>query len=648
MSIAKRLLALLMCLLMIFGMIACSADDTDATDDSALSSDSGFGSGLGGYITGASKVPANYVSIAEQETARYRIVYETKLDAAIIQKINTHLSTLKTKIGVTMESVTDTQLAAPSGLPEILIGETNRADSKTASSALKSGEYKIQYNSTTKNIVIAAGDDTSLSTAIDKFFNDNIDVNKRYLAVPNNYSDSKSSSSSSFPTAPVMINGVPLKEFTVVYPKGADTLTQYAAQNLVDYANTNLGIKLTMNDDSKAEKQYEILVGKTKRAASNISSVMRDGQYVLMQKGTKIVMQGKGIYVGAAVGTFVSKYLPKNTGKNVDITTLPDSATAQTYKFPTTFRNAVIMIGDGMGFNHIEMAKNGGMKEFYAEQFPNKGKARTRSQTVINGNAENYTDSAAAATALATGYKTLNGRVGVDSNGKNLKNIRELAYEKGAKTAVVTTDVIGGATPGGFLAHNKQRKVNNVTNPDIINQINTLISQKKVNYTMGRTKDDASAPNPDILKGAREALAIISKGGSQFFMMIEGAYIDKDSHNNRYDSCVNMVKQYNDVIAYMSTFVFCHPDTVLIVTADHETGALTKDSSQKYGYKYTSGSSSYRQHTNNDVPVFALGPKTEYFNGYRVENVLIPHFAAQAYGNTNFGDSKYFNERTKI
>ena len=131
-------------------------------------------------------------------------------------------------------------------------------------------------------------------------------------------------------------------------------------------------------------------------------------------------------------------------------------------------------------------------------------------------------------------------------------------------------------------------------------------------------------------------------------MMVEGAYIDKKSHNNDLAACVEAVKQYNEVIAYISTFVFCHPDTALIVTADHETGALTADSSKTYGYKYTNGSSSYRQHTNSDVPVYALGPGTEYFNGYKVENTLIPHFAAKAFGDNNFGDSKYFEERSKI
>lgn len=643
MSTSKRLLALLMCLLMIFSMFACSGDAEDYSDsNSASDSDS---------MSLPSQVPDKYISVAEYERANFRIVYEKGLASAVTQKITKNLDTLKTKIGVTMQAVDDNTLPAPDGMPEILIGETNREESKLASAKLRSGEYTVEYNKETNNIIIAGGSASALGTAIDTFFK-NVDNNKRYLAIPDTYSVSKFLD---FPIQSVLINDVPIQSYSVVYPKDADSVTKYAAQNLVDYVQTNMGVKLAMNDDSKAEKQYEILIGETKRSASKVSTTMKEGQYVLMQKGDKIVMQGEGIYVGAAVGTFVSKYLPSNgKKKQIEINDLPASASAQTYKFPTTYRNAIIMIGDGMGFNHIEMAKNGGMAEFYAEQFPNKGKARTRSLTVINGG-DQWTDSAAAATALATGYKTLNGKVGVDKDNKTLKNIRELADEKGAKTAVVTTDVINGATPGGFLAHNANRKVNNVNNPQIEADIKALVANKKIEYTMGRASDSVDAANPDILKGARDALDIIAAGGSQFFMMVEGAYIDKDSHNNRYDACVESVKQYNEVIAYMSTFVFCHPDTVLIVTADHETGKLIEDSSQKYGYRYSNNSSgansssatAYRQHTNNDVPVFALGPQTEYFNSYRVENVCIPHFAAKAFGDNSFGDSNYTGNRDK-
>ena len=642
MSVTKRLLSLLLCLLMIFSMFACSDGAEDFSDSN---------SGSNSIDTRPSQVPDNYVSLAEYERANYRVVYEKDLASAVTKKITQNLSTVKTKIGVDMPLSDDATLPAPDGMPEILIGETNREESKVASAKLRSGEYTVTYNKDTKNVVIAGGSASALGTAIDTFFKKAIDANKRYLAVANNLSLEKFLD---FPIQSAVIDGVPIQEYTIVYPKGADSVTKYAAQNLVDYLKTNMGIKMTMSEDSKAEKQYEILIGNTKRSASKISTSMKEGQYVLMKKGDKIVMQGNGIYVGAAVGAFVSKYLPSNGNKKqIEINDLSTSASAQTYKFPSTFKNAVIMIGDGMGFNHVEAAKNSDMEVFYAEQFPNKGKARTRSQTVINGNGS-YTDSAAAATALATGYKTLNGRVGVDKNGDDKQNIRELADEKGAKTAVITTDVIGGATPGGFLAHNSQRKVNGVTNPAITNYIKTLIDQKKIEYTMGRASDSYSAANPDILTGTRDALEIIAAGNSQFFMMIEGAYIDKRSHQDDIEGCIASVKQYNEVIAYMSTFVFCHPDTALIVTADHETGALSKDSGAKYGYSYTNrdgtneNGGAYRQHTNNDVPVYALGPKTEYFNNYRVENVCIPHFAAQAFGETNFGDPNYTKNRDPL
>ena len=595
--------------------------------------------------TQPSKIPEGYVQIAEYGYAYYRVVYEDGLPSIVRNKITKALSNIESQIGVSFEMISDAKLPAPSGgIPEILIGDTNRAESHTFSTLLRTGEYKVSYSKETKNILVAGGGFSALGTAIDNFFADSTDKLNRYSAIPENYKFEKLFD---FPIQSVTINGVALQEYVIVYSSTADILTEYAALNLSDYIENNMGVKLKTVTDKTAEQKYEILIGKTKRSESNISTTIGTGKYILMQSGDKIVMQGNGIYVGAAVGAFVSKLPATGNKKAITINDLPTTPKAQTFKFSTVHKNAIILIGDGMGFNHIEMAKNGGMKEFYAEQFPNKGEAVTRSLSVIEGK-EGYTDSAAAATALATGYKTYNGRVGVGANKETLKNIRELAYEKGAKTAVVTTDVIGGATPGGFLAHNAQRKINNVTNPDIINQIEKLITEKKVDYTMGRESDSADAQNPDILKGTREALAAIASGGDQFFLMVEAAYIDKDSHNNRYDKCVAAVKQYNEVIAYLTTFVFCHPTTSLVVTADHETGSLTPDSSYKYGYKYTSGDSSYRQHTNKNVPVYAIGPKTEYFKGYAVENVCIPHFSAQAFGTTTFGDPNYYNKKTAL
>ena len=132
MSMAKRLLALLLCLMTLFSVVACSG----ANDNGAESGNSGTAL--------PSQVPENYVSLAEQEVALYRIVYEKGLASSVTQKITNNLSTLKTKIGVDMQSIDDEALPAPDGMPEILIGETNREESKIATAKLRSGEYKIE------------------------------------------------------------------------------------------------------------------------------------------------------------------------------------------------------------------------------------------------------------------------------------------------------------------------------------------------------------------------------------------------------------------------------------------------------------------------------------------------------------------------
>ena len=175
MSMAKRLLALLLCLIMLFSVVACSS-----------ASDNGDDTGMSGTAL-PSQVPENYVSIAEQEVALYKIVYEKGLASTVTQKIDTNLSTLKTKIGVDMKSVDDETYPASDGTPEILIGETNREESKLATAKLRSGEYKIEYNKETKNVVIAGGSISALCSAIDVFFKNNLDTNKRYLSIPNNY-----------------------------------------------------------------------------------------------------------------------------------------------------------------------------------------------------------------------------------------------------------------------------------------------------------------------------------------------------------------------------------------------------------------------------------------------------------------------------
>ena len=91
-----------------------------------------------------------------------------------------------------------------------------------------------------------------------------------------------------------------------------------------------------------------------------------------------------------------------------------------------------------------------------------------------------------------------------------------------------------------------------------------------------------------------------------------------------------MVKRFNDDIAYVIQFVLCHPDTVLVVTADHETGGITKQSDGNF--VYTTG-----DHSTANVPICAIGYGTEIFNNKTSDNTDIPKFLAKIYGENNFG-----------
>jgi hypothetical protein len=277
------------------------------------------------------------------------------------------------------------------------------------------------------------------------------------------------------------------------------------------------------------------------------------------------------------------------------------------------------MIGDGMGQNHIDMAKKNGLEAFVAESLQSFSWCTTYSTSVELGKAS-YTDSAASGTALATGYKTLNNYVGVDENGNVLTNVREMAYASGAKTAILTTDVITGATPASFLCHNESRSATSA----LQSEINALINANMVDYCVGTNDAD------DLTNRTRDALAAVSGGDSTFFAMIEGAYIDKYSHSNAKSDVLHCVERFNDSIAYTIAFTVLHPETVLIITADHECGGLT----EKFSFTSTN-------HTNTNVPVFALGNTDSLITADTIDNTDIGSFIGQIFTKTESEGLEY-------
>ena len=216
---------------------------------------------------------------------------------------------------------------------------------------------------------------------------------------------------------------------------------------------------------------------------------------------------------------------------------------------------------------------------------------------------------------------TGNTRNVLDKNGNSVPNVRELAASVGAKTAVLTTDKITGATPSAYLCHNQSRDDSDTLQADI----DAIISAGLVDYCKGSVDNE-------LVNEAKIALATISKDKSRFFIMIEEGYIDKNAHNNDISATAHTVNRFNDTIEYATQFALMRPNVALIVTADHETGDLREHSIFPEGFSFMS-----TNHTNKHVSIFALGAGTEIFNGATVENVELAKFVAGVYSSEPFG-----------
>lgn len=615
-----RFLALLLSALMVLGCLtSCGgtavettvADTTIATEQTTT--------------TAETTKPVEMLDLIANGATAYSLVRSEEASTEMIQRVTELRNQIKEITGASLSYGTDwikRGTEVPAQAKEIVIGTTNRPQTIAAQESIREKDFIITYDG--ERLVITGGNDESTMRAIDYFIENYFDKEGKKLTVPDNLRDVIAHD---YPIDGISIAGVDIREYQVVVPKECDLYTYYAGVNLADFVKTNAGIVLNVVTDDQPETEYEFLIGKTNRAASATAPAMSAGQYVLGAVDKKIVMQGDSYLVGAGVGVFLNDYVkPYGVSGEQDIKNLPTALTAQTYTFATEAKSAILMIGDGMGHNSINLALANGLNEFVAQRLPYEGKAVTKSQSVIDGKAS-FTDSAAAATALATGYKTTNGYLGVTKTNKSVQNVRELADSVGAKTAVLTTDVITGATPGGFLCHHFSRSDTAI----LQKQVDQIVADNAIEYCKGSVGDK-------LIDETRVALQTISDGDSRFFIMIEEAHIDKNAHNIKADQVIHTVKRYNESIAYVVQFILCHPGTALVITADHETGGITPDPTSKYGYKWTSHTSAtYTEHTNKNVPIYAVGPKTEIFNGKDTENIDIAKFVASVFSDVKFG-----------
>ena len=517
---------------------------------------------------------------------------------------------------------------------EILVGHTKRPASEEAFASLREKDYLLSGNG--NQVVLVGGTANATAQAVMHFIANYVDlVNARV----ENYTGEATLRRHHYLYLDVTVSGVPLSSYSIVYPKGSGLMVYNAAVNLRDFLHKNMGVVLPLRTEFDEGSEYEILMGDTGRAESDAVKNLKleSDEYILQKNGNKIVCYGNSYMLAGAASALVNRYMgAKNLDARVNVDNLPTTASPAKFTFAEKAKSAILLIGDGMGQIEIEAALASGVKNFSPYLLPYRGWCKTASVSELTGKAH-ATDSAAAATALATGYKTINGYVGIDKDGTRRPSVLELAGANGARTAVVTTDRNTSATPAGFLAHVDSRYKENEILKQIYEKLDDGAYAPEGKPLTGLQYVSYGRVGNNIVEITAEALSAISDNNGAFFAMIEEAYVDQGGHNNDFDTMYTGIARMDEVSTYLIPFVIMHPDTVLIITADHETGGLQKN--ENGGYSYTrSGSNA---HTNVNVPVFAIGPGVEALFGEEpMDNTDIAKFIAGIFGATTFGQQE--------
>ncbi len=555
-----------------------------------------------------------YITIIDNNQTDYVVTLEynagTVLSDAYVKFYNKYKSCYdeNPKLNTSLNA---TQGVHDSHGKEIVIGDTGcEVTDALKQEYLKKDDYGIFQRG--EAIYILGGTEEATAKALEEFINllteDSFVIEKGFTWVHNE----------EYAGVNVTLNGVELKDYKIVVAENCDHRTEMAARLLKEQLKGYYGIQLSIIDDSKEKTSAEILVGSTNRDVNDIEVAGVEGEtYALSGKDGTILLQGEGYMASAAVGDFLRALNAVEPGddKSAEVTIQQDENPRE-FQFKDA-QSMILIISDGCGFNHINWTYDeGGLEYFFAEDMPNHGEA------ITNSYYGGVTDSAAAATALSSGYKTENGRVGMDINLVPHQNIREVASAAGAATGVITTDVRTGATPAGFTAH--------VDSRDDGEDISIQQSQCGMDYF-------AYEMESRLLDYTAEMLSTLTAKGDRIFAMIEEAKTDKGGHNNDEAVIFNAVNRVNQTTLYAICYVYAYPDTALIFTADHETGGILYD--EEEGYHFTTG-----DHTGVNVPVYAIGSGTEYFNDKAVDNTEIAKFMGRIFGVEDLGGDVYADE----
>lgn len=311
-------------------------------------------------------------------------------------------------------------------------------------------------------------------------------------------------------------------------------------------------------------------------------------------------------------------------------------------------KNVILMIGDGMSLMHVYTAWAANRGKLWLENAQATGLSKTWAVKKL------VTDSGSGGTSLATGVKTVYHAVGVDPEGKPLTSLVDVAKKLGKDAGMAVTCRLWDATPCDFCCHNidrdkeeelvgdyptsgvdfvfgggAQKFTNRKDGRDIFKEL-----QKK-GYHVSRTLDDFFAydknsrifavpydkdtPLPDergnlLARASMKGISLMNQNKNGFFMMIEGSQLDDYGHFNQLDLLMKETLDFDQTVGEVMKWAAKDGETLVVVTADHETGGLTLVNGNKDEGRVECCFST-KDHSGAMVPVYAFGPGAENFTG---------------------------------
>lgn len=323
---------------------------------------------------------------------------------------------------------------------------------------------------------------------------------------------------------------------------------------------------------------------------------------------------------------------------------------------PEKPKNIIFLIGDGMGLAAVSTTV------YFGDEVTEFGGFNEIGLIITSSANEKVTDSGASGTAMASGVKTYNGAIGVDTSRIPVENIAECLSSLGWSTGVVSTSSITHATPASFYAHTISRGMEEEIASQLVesgidffagggkgffnkrSDGRALLAEAE---SKGFTMDTTGLPEPgsfsldhkygfllapggmpskldgrdDFLPRATDlAIEYLSKDQDGFFLMVEGSQVDWEEHGNRGDGVIAEMLDFEKAIRVALEFARKDGNTLVIVSADHETGGLALpakvvEGTEGYEENTISPSFSTTNHTASMTPVFAFGPGSEAFGG---------------------------------